>query len=119
MSISAVSSMNLSHASGAHYSGARVYSPALQPHLPRQPQHEEVPLAGKLDARLELPLEELSFRHLKTAQEIARIVPLRQQIALPAAALADPGFAAREKKETRRALSPLSSAAAPSSERFA
>ena len=68
---------------------------------------------------LEVPLAELTFRHLQTADEIAGIVHLRKEIQLVAASGADPTFVAREKKETRRALSPLSSVAAPSSGRFA
>jgi hypothetical protein len=48
---------------------------------------------------------EVDFRRLRGAREIARVVPLRQQIALPAAALDDPAFALREKKETRWASS--------------
>jgi hypothetical protein len=46
---------------------------------------------------------EVDFRRLRGAREIARIASLRQQIALPASALGDPGFAVREKKETRSA----------------
>ena len=44
---------------------------------------------------------EVNFRHLRGAAEISRIVHLRQEIQLPASALADTGFATREKKETR------------------
>jgi hypothetical protein len=61
-----------------------------------------------------VPLSELTFRHLKTADEIAGIVHLRKEIQLVAASGADPSFVAREKKETSRVLSPLSSAAARS-----
>ena len=53
----------------------------------------------------EIQPHEVNFRRLRGAREIARVAPLRQQIALPAAALGDPGFALREKKETRRASS--------------
>jgi hypothetical protein len=49
----------------------------------------------------ELQPHEIHFRRLRGPREIARVVPLRQQIALPATALGDPGFAVREKKETR------------------
>jgi hypothetical protein len=120
MSLSSASSMNLSQVSGVPFKGAAIYSPALLPQLtPGLRGREELPLGEKLDGRLELPLDELSFRHLQTAEEISRIVHLRQQIQLPAAALADPGFAAREKKRTKRASSLLSSAAEPTSGRFA
>lgn len=71
------------------------------------------------DTRPELSLAELTFRQLHTADEIAGIVHLRQEIQLVAASGADPTFVAREKKETRRALWPLSNAAATSSGRFA
>lgn len=47
--------------------------------------------------------QEVDFRHLRGPAEIARILHLRREIQLPASALADTGFAAREKKETRSA----------------
>ncbi len=83
--------------------------------LPREAE----PAPAKADQRLDVPLSELTFRHLQGAEEIARIVHLRNEIQLVAASGADPSFVAREKKETSRALSPPSSAAAPSSGRFA
>jgi len=49
----------------------------------------------------EIQPHEVNFRRLRGAREIALVAPLRQQIALPAATLEDPGFALREKKETR------------------
>ena len=85
-----------------------------QPQQPVPPSRlHEVP-APKVDNALEVPLSELSFRHLKTADEIAGIVHLRREIQLVAASGADPAFVVREKKETSRVLSPLSSAAANS-----
>jgi hypothetical protein len=81
---------------------------------PPPPLDDEIAPAAKVDNRLEVPLSELTFRHLKTADEIAGIVHLRREIQLVAASGADPSFVAREKKETNRALSPLSSAAARS-----
>jgi hypothetical protein len=51
--------------------------------------------------RIEVPLDELGFFHLRSASEIAEIQHLRSVIALPAAALSDPDFHTREKKETR------------------
>ena len=98
---------------------AQAAAAALFPSM-RQPQHL-VPRSRlhedhgpKVDNPLEVPLSELSFRHLKTADEIAGIVHLRREIQLVAASGADPAFVAREKKETSRVLSPLSSAAAHS-----
>lgn len=64
---------------------------------------EAAPVA-KLDNRLEVPLQELGFRHLRSAAEISQIVHLRQEIQLPASALADPAFHTREKKETNSGL---------------
>jgi hypothetical protein len=58
----------------------------------------------KADDRLELPLDELSFHRLGSAAAIARIMHLRDEIQLPAAALADPSFQTREKKETSTGL---------------
>lgn len=49
----------------------------------------------------EVQPHEVSFRRLRGAHEIARVVHLRQEIQLPSSALADAGFALREKKETR------------------
>ena len=86
---------------------------------PLSRQHDAPLPAAKVDNRLEVPLAELSFRHLQTTAEIASIAHLRKEIQLVAAGAADPTFVAREKKETRRALSPLSSAAAPLSGPFA
>lgn len=70
--------------------------PTLRP--PRLPEAAE-----RVDDRLEVPISELSFAHLRATDEIARIVHLRQQIQLPAATLADPDFHTREKKETKSA----------------
>lgn len=81
-------------------------------------QHDE-PAPARTDGRLEVPLSELNFRHLQGADQVAGVAHLRKEIQLVAAGVADPSFVAREKKETRRALWPLSSAAAPSSGRFA
>ena len=44
---------------------------------------------------------EVSFRCLRGAHEIANILHLRNQIALPASAVGDAGFAMREKKEMK------------------
>ncbi len=93
--------------------------PTLRHPLPALREQAEPAPAAKVDTRLEVPLAELTFRHLQTDAEIASIVHLRREIQLVAASGADPAFVAREKKETRRALWPLSSVAAPSSGRFA
>ena len=71
---------------------------------PLSRQHDEPAPAARADNRLEVPLAELSFRHLQTTEEIASIAHLRKEIQLVAASAADPTFAAREKKETRPAL---------------
>lgn len=61
----------------------------------------------------ELPVDELQIRPLRGAEEIARVIHLRNEISLPAAALADPEFRTREKKETSTVSSPDSCGAAP------
>lgn len=54
--------------------------------------------------REETPVDQLSFRRLRTAADIARIRHLREEIQLPVSAVADPDFQTREKKETSRGL---------------
>jgi hypothetical protein len=51
----------------------------------------------------DLQPHEVGFRQLLGPAEIARVLHLRSEIQLPTSALTDPGFATREKKETRRA----------------
>ena len=58
---------------------------------------------------------EVGFRRLNGPREIARILHLRNEIQTCASAVGDAGFAAREKKETRRGWLARSSAMAPSS----
>lgn len=65
----------------------------------------------------EVPLREIEFRALSAADEICAIHKLRDEIALPGAAKADPGFLAREKKETARGWSALSNGMTRSSAR--
>jgi hypothetical protein len=83
----------------------------LQPAPALVPTVEPAPAGSR-----ELPLDELEIRHLVGAEEIARVVHLRSEIQLPAATLADPEFAPREKKETSTVLWPVSSGAAPTLE---
>lgn len=64
------------------------------------PRRDETLPQGKVDGRLDLPLDELSFHRLTTPAEIGQILHLRGEINLPATALADPSFHTREKKET-------------------
>lgn len=71
--------------------------------LPQPARDEALPL-GKIDGRLELPLDELSFHRLTTPAQIGQILHLRGELTLPAAALADPSFHTREKKETNTGL---------------
>jgi hypothetical protein len=59
--------------------------------------------------RPEISPDEVWLQQLTTAREIAGIEHLRRQIQLPAAVLADPGFATLEKKETNSAGSRRSS----------
>ena len=80
---------------------AVLFSEAITPAT--SPGDDPVP-AGKFDSRLDLPLDELSFYRLCNVEEIARIQHLRGEIQLPAAALADPSFHTREKKETSTGL---------------
>ena len=49
----------------------------------------------------DIQAHEVSFRHLRSAHEIARILHLRNEIQLPTSAMSDAGFAVREKKETK------------------
>jgi hypothetical protein len=67
----------------------------------------------------EVQPHEVGFRRLAGAREIAGILHLRAQIQLPAATLADAGFAAREKKEMNWAWSERSCALARPSARSA
>ena len=95
MSISAVASFPAA--------SAAAFSPLLLPGTaaPALPFEESAALS-RTDTHIDLPLDELSFRHLQGADQIGSIVHLRKEIQLPAAAVADPvSFAAREKKETR------------------
>jgi hypothetical protein len=66
----------------------------------------------------EIPLDELRLRRL-VGEEIERIVPMRSQIDLAAAMLADPEFAEHEKKKTCSAWSSPSRLRTASSAPFA
>jgi hypothetical protein len=66
-------------------------------------------------ARQEVPLDELGFFRLTAPSDIAEIQHLRAEIQLPACATSDPGFRAREKKETRKVSLGHSSGATSSS----
>lgn len=112
-------SMSLQVEAGSSYQdvGAALFASTLL--APPARMYEQHAAPAKADNRLDVPLSELNFRHLQSAEAIAGIVHLRNEIQLVAASGADPSFIAREKKETRRALSPHSSAAARLSGRFA
>jgi hypothetical protein len=60
----------------------------------------------------EVQPHEVSFRRLRGAHEIARVLSLRNEIRLPASVLADASFATREKKETKSVSSVPSCASA-------
>ena len=109
-------SLQVEAVSGYQTASDALFASALLSPAARK-QEQTVPPA-RVDNPLEVPLAELTFRHLQTADEIAGIVHLRKEIQLVATSGAEPTFVAREKKETRPALSPPLSAAAPTSERF-
>lgn len=67
------------------------------------PPFDEVPVLPP--ASTDVQADEVNFRHLRTPTEISRVLHLRDEIRLPAAARADAAFATREKKETRWAWS--------------
>lgn len=69
-----------------------------------------IPAGQREDVRV----DELEFRRLRTAGEIARIRHLRAEIQLPASVLCDASFRALEKKETRTGSSARLNGAAPS-----
>jgi len=96
--------MSISTSASFQAASAAAFSPMLLPGIAAPLLPLEDPVApSRVDARIDLPLDELSFRHLQGADQIGSIVHLRKEIQLPAAAVADPvSFAAREKKETRR-----------------
>ena len=81
---------------------------SLEQSFALMPAGMPMPLAG--EPRLfETPVSndvqphEVSFRQLRGATEIGRILHLRNEIALPASALGDAGFGTREKKEMKLA----------------
>ena len=65
--------------------------------------------------RVEVPLELVRFRHLRTPQQVHRIQHLREELSMPAHVRAAPAFIALEKKETRTVSWAHSSAWAASS----
>ena len=83
----------------------------------------DAPLPRAFDAPVSRPrsyeveLDEIQFRRLRGGDEFHAIQKLREEIQLPEAALADPGFLTREKKETGRGWSVLSSGERSSSAR--
>jgi len=72
------------------------------------PLFEELPDSLTRLPSADLRPDEVRFRELQGTHEVARILHLRRQIALPASALGDAGFAVREKKETKSVSSGLS-----------
>lgn len=79
---------------------AQATAAALFHSLRELPPPDDALALGKIDGRLELPLDEVSFHRLTTPAEIGQILHLRSEINLPSTALADPSFHTREKKET-------------------
>ena len=88
---------------------------ALQDANFRTPPAVRQPRIDPQGRNADVPFAELAFRQLRTAREIAQISHLRAEIEIPDAILLDPGFAAREKKETSRGWWVRSSAGAGSS----
>jgi hypothetical protein len=82
--------------------------------FPTPPAVRQQPRTAAQRGSVDVPFAELVFRQLRTG-EIAQIRHLREEIQLPDAILSDPGFAAREKKETSRGWWARSSAGAGSS----
>lgn len=76
-------------------------------------------LSAYAPASTEVQPHEVNFRRLRGAHEIASILHLRQEISLPASALADAGFRTREKKEMKSVSSGRSCDSARPSARFA
>jgi hypothetical protein len=76
-----------------------------------QPPHEH--------GRLELPLEQVTFRQLYSPRQVRQILHLREDFLLPRAVREAPAFIDLEKKETRRGSSARSSAWGASSARSA
>lgn len=99
---------------GARSALARLRTQGMRPAWHRSPQPAPAP---QVSARQPLQVEEIRFRRLRTAADIACVLPLRREINLPLAG--DEGFAALEKKEMSAALSALSSGADKSSARSA
>jgi hypothetical protein len=62
----------------------------------------------------DVQLDEVQFHRVRAADEVHAIQKMRAEIQLPGTAMADPGFFSREKKETGRGLSALSSGMRPS-----
>lgn len=115
--------------SAAHASGVIGGMPEAGPMLPLQSRNDteahgpHVPFAapapGLAIARQDVPINDLSFRALETAGEIAAIKYLRDELSLPGSVLADPEFQLLEKKETSGAWLALSVSATHLSGRFA
>ena len=78
----------------------------------REPSSERLPVLARkpvaVEARQDVPIDEISFCALKTMQEINSIKYLRGELNLPGSVLADPEFERLEKKETSTAWLALS-----------
>jgi hypothetical protein len=88
-------------------------TPGLE--APMAPSAYEAPRARPRSYEVELG--DIQFRRLRAGDEIQALQKLRAEIQLPGAALADPGFLTREKKETGRGSSASSSGKRSSSAR--
>jgi hypothetical protein len=82
---------------------------------PRAPARHYLPRLR--ERSFEVALEEIEFRRVRAADEIVAVQGLRAEIQLPGAAVADPGFVTREKKETATGWSVSSNGGTTSSAR--
>jgi hypothetical protein len=89
---------------GVQYSSTRMSAAVMMPLLDQPPS-----------AATDVQPHEVQFRQLQGQREIAPIIHLRDEIKLPASALGDAGFAAREKKEMKSGWWALSSGKASTS----
>jgi hypothetical protein len=81
---------------------------ALAPMLD-EPLAGSAGLAPELERSYDVQLADVDFRRLHAADELHAIQQMRAEIQLPGTAVADAAFMTREKKETGRGWSVLSS----------
>jgi hypothetical protein len=72
---------------------------SMTPNGVEAPPSRRSAIPGLFQRSYDVPLEEIAFRRVRAGDEVAAVQKLRAEIQLPGAAVADPGFVAREKKE--------------------